>query len=117
MLLFGFDEKMFMFMAGGVCRSLHHLRLETSNTMQVGTLAVRPVTIATFYRWLDIIDDRYREPGLPILLRKITLEAVEILTYVMKSVDGPPLPRDSGELLEPGVYAPFLGIPFPLRRS
>ncbi|KAJ7814969.1 hypothetical protein B0H14DRAFT_2848988 [Mycena olivaceomarginata] len=68
------------------------------------------MTIKTFYRWLDIIDDHYGDrPNFQ--LRKINLKRLDLLRYVVDDttpVDGPPLPRDSVELLGPGVYGPFL---------
>ncbi|KAJ7738073.1 hypothetical protein DFH07DRAFT_841397 [Mycena maculata] len=69
------------------------------------------MTIKTFYRWLDIIDDHYGDrPNFE--LRKINLKRVDLLRYVVDDttpVDGPPLPRDSVDPLLPGVYGPFLG--------
>ncbi|KAJ7204201.1 hypothetical protein B0H12DRAFT_473952 [Mycena haematopus] len=66
------------------------------------------MTIQTFYRWLDIINDHDPGRSLMFQLRKINLKRFDVLSYVVDSVQGPMLPRDSEELLEPGVYGPFI---------
>ncbi|KAJ7920953.1 hypothetical protein B0H13DRAFT_1985914, partial [Mycena leptocephala] len=46
-------------------------------------------------------------------LRRINLTRLDVLRYVVDTADGPFLPRDSTELLSPGVYGPFLdGQPY-----
>ncbi|KAJ7851960.1 hypothetical protein B0H14DRAFT_2760869 [Mycena olivaceomarginata] len=66
------------------------------------------MTIQTFYRWLDIMDDDYRDRNSKFQLRKINLSRYGVLCYGVDSVEGPTLPRDSVELLQPGVYGPFI---------
>ncbi|KAJ7816200.1 hypothetical protein B0H14DRAFT_2845105 [Mycena olivaceomarginata] len=95
MFLFCFAEYPLVLMNGGWNLSHHRM------------------TIQTFYRWLDIIDDHYRDRNLNFQLRKINLRRFDVLRYVVDSSEGPMLPRDSVEFLQPGVYGPFLdGQPY-----
>jgi hypothetical protein len=43
-------------------------------------------------------------------LQKINLKRFDVLRYVVDSFEGLLLPRDSVELLEVGMYGPFLGL-------
>ncbi|KAJ7930254.1 hypothetical protein B0H13DRAFT_1962184 [Mycena leptocephala] len=67
-------------------------------------LARHHISIETFYRWLDIIDDHYRDRNVNFQLRRINLTRLNVLRYIVDTADGPFLPRDSTELLSPGVY-------------
>ncbi|KAF7366901.1 hypothetical protein MSAN_00948800 [Mycena sanguinolenta] len=95
MFLFCFEEYPIVLMGGGWNLKHHHM------------------TIKTFYRWLDIIDDHHRDRNINFQLQKINLKRFDVLRYIVDSSEGPLLPRDSEELLEPGVYGPFLdGQPY-----
>lgn len=65
------------------------------------------MTIQTFYRWLDIIEDHDPDYEQDFQLRKITLKRFDVCRYILESTEGPSLPRDSIELLEPGMYSAF----------
>ncbi|KAJ6460573.1 hypothetical protein C8R45DRAFT_1221026 [Mycena sanguinolenta] len=72
-------------------------------------LAHHKMTIQTFYRWLDIIDDHYRDRSASdFRLRLVKMRRFDVLRYVLECTEGPSLPRDSVELLQPGVYGPFI---------
>ncbi|KIM36211.1 hypothetical protein M413DRAFT_449271 [Hebeloma cylindrosporum] len=62
------------------------------------------LTIAQFYQWLDILDDR--KPKIDFLIWKINVDRFDVLCYVCKRV-GIPLPRSSNEKMEPGDYAVY----------
>ncbi|KAJ7243588.1 hypothetical protein B0H12DRAFT_829267 [Mycena haematopus] len=95
MFLYSFQQYPFAFMGGG------------------WNLKNYPMTIRTFYRWLDIIDDHYRDRNINFQLQKVNLKRFNVLRYVVDSFEGPLLPRDSDELLEAAVYGPVLdGQPY-----
>ncbi|KAF8213949.1 hypothetical protein K438DRAFT_1802611 [Mycena galopus ATCC 62051] len=95
MFLFSFFQYPYVLMSGG------------------WNLARHGMTVQKFYRWLDIIDDHSLDRNINFQLRKINVTRSDILTYVVASAEGPMLRRDSVELLEPGVYGPFLdGKPY-----
>ncbi|KAJ6629058.1 hypothetical protein B0H10DRAFT_2184471 [Mycena sp. CBHHK59/15] len=96
MFFFSFHQPPLALMCGGWNLSRHRM------------------TIGTFYRWLDIVDDHYRDPNPQIQLRKVELTRFAVLRYLANPVlEEPLLPRTSQELLQPGAYAPFLnGEPY-----
>ncbi|KAF7290611.1 hypothetical protein MIND_01301300 [Mycena indigotica] len=75
------------------------------------------LTAKTFYRWLYLCDEiiNYQQ-GIndAVVLRKIRLRTVDVLFYAVEEIEGPPIPRDSLQLIEPGIYGIFSadGTPF-----
>ncbi|KAJ7074532.1 hypothetical protein C8F01DRAFT_1100804 [Mycena amicta] len=93
-------------------RNMHVFSLHSFPAVRVAggfNLDRIPLTAKTFYRWLDLCDRfvNRRHTKVDIVLRRIKLVAVDVLRYAMENVDGPPIPRDSVELLAPGVYGIF----------
>ncbi|KAK7014044.1 hypothetical protein R3P38DRAFT_3004594 [Favolaschia claudopus] len=67
------------------------------------------ISVKTFYRWLDITEaDNADYCDNKPELRKINIKSVGLVRYGLKSVCGPSLSRDSMEILEPGLYGPYL---------
>ncbi|KAF7374618.1 hypothetical protein MSAN_00346400 [Mycena sanguinolenta] len=69
------------------------------------------LSIEKFYRWLDLMDEDERDEE--FILKEITLIRVDVLSYCVATI-GSSLPRDSSEMMKPGLYGPFYpdGRPF-----
>ncbi|KIM36218.1 hypothetical protein M413DRAFT_318859 [Hebeloma cylindrosporum] len=65
------------------------------------------LTVAQFYRWMDILDDKPEEPKFNFLIWRIEVTRFDVLCYTCKII-GSPLPRASNEKLEPGDYCAYL---------
>ncbi|KAJ7074523.1 hypothetical protein C8F01DRAFT_1100755 [Mycena amicta] len=94
-------------------RNMHVFSFDSFPAVRVAggfNLDRSPLTAKTFYRWLDLCDLSLNpfHTSVNVVLRRIKLVAIDVLSYAMESVDGPSIPRDSVELLEPGVYGIFL---------
>ncbi|KAF7290619.1 hypothetical protein MIND_01302100 [Mycena indigotica] len=80
-----------------------------------------PLTAATFYRWLEFSgcsSPVSREPiKEKVVLRRISLETIETVPFMVQGVEGPPIARDSSDPLEPGTYGIFSmdGEPYSLQ--
>ncbi|KAF7305545.1 hypothetical protein HMN09_00807400 [Mycena chlorophos] len=69
------------------------------------------VSAKTFYRWFHLCNDSLNSPVAAldptIVLRPITIELWDVMVYGVASVDGPAIPRDSLQVIEPGTYGVF----------
>nr|GAT57951.1 predicted protein [Mycena chlorophos] len=69
------------------------------------------VQAKTFYRWFHLCNDWLNPPSYAlnptIVLRPITLQPLDVMVYGVDSVDGPAIPRDSLEVIQPGSYGIF----------
>ncbi|KAF7305549.1 hypothetical protein HMN09_00807800 [Mycena chlorophos] len=98
-------------------RNLHVFSLgQFPSTILVGGFDLKRVPLAanTFYRWLDLCDalinnrsDDSPNLALDVVLRRIQVTIIDVLAYGIQSVEGPPIPRESLALLEPGIYGIF----------
>ncbi|KAF7290628.1 hypothetical protein MIND_01303000 [Mycena indigotica] len=74
------------------------------------------LTAKTFYRWLCLCHTLVTGEDLEaaVVLRKIQLATVDVSFYSLAAIQGPPIPRDSLQLIQPGIYGIFSqdGTPF-----
>ncbi|KAK7007760.1 hypothetical protein R3P38DRAFT_3026087, partial [Favolaschia claudopus] len=89
--LFSFSRLPLVFIVGGWNLSRHDM------------------SVKQFYRWLDIMEGDKRWFCAHIELRRITLRGLGLVRYGLDTCEGPAISRNSAQLLEPGVYAPYLG--------
>ncbi|KAK7007775.1 hypothetical protein R3P38DRAFT_3026172 [Favolaschia claudopus] len=89
--LFSFSRLPLVFIVGGWNLSRHNM------------------SVKQFYRWLDIMegDKRYFSPH--IELRRITLRGLGLVRYGLDTCEDSTISRNSTQLLEPGVYGPYIG--------
>ncbi|KIM36930.1 hypothetical protein M413DRAFT_77704, partial [Hebeloma cylindrosporum] len=62
------------------------------------------LTIASFYRWLDMLDNA--EPDEPFEVWRIDITKIGVLSYTATRV-GDPLDRRSTCILQPGDYGAY----------
>ncbi|KAK7040422.1 hypothetical protein R3P38DRAFT_2894372 [Favolaschia claudopus] len=89
--LFSFSRLPLVFIVGGWDLSRHNM------------------SVKQFYRWLDTIEGDKRSFSPDIELREITLRGLGLVRYGLDTCEGPTISRNSTQLLEPGVYGPYLG--------
>nr|GAT57960.1 predicted protein [Mycena chlorophos] len=102
-------------------RTVHIFSLEDYPTATIaGGLNTKNLSVPayTFYRWLHLCNDALYSGLCPldpsVVLRRITISTVDVMTYVARSFDGPVIPRNSPNPIEPGSYGLFLcdGTPY-----